>query len=125
MKLKTSKVLILAYLCISSVNCKSATLQQVLSAYCIPTNESQCIGDERATFTGGNISSSVALTTNYCQCDVEDYYYNTSDRSCKLCAYGTYNRDNKATACTNVCSVGSMWELVDDCPVGYFKSETF
>ena len=124
MKLKISKVLILAYLCVSSINCKSQTLQQVLTAYCVPTNETGCIGNSKATFTGTSFVSD-ALVKNYCECSEEDFYYNKINRSCNLCVDGTYNRDNKATACTNVCASGSMWKKVENCPEGYFKSENF
>ncbi|MBD5405822.1 hypothetical protein HDR59_04735 [bacterium] len=126
MKVKILKVLVLAYLCVSSINCKSQTLQQILSAYCVPTNASVCTSNNRATFTGGDISSSAALTTNYCQCGIEDYYYDKSSRVCVLCEDGTYNRNNKATSCTKVpCPVGTVPVKVDSCPSGSVKTSNF
>ena len=118
------KVIGITYICISSVNCKSATLKQLLTSYCVPSSGSSCEGNAKATFTGTNSTQDV-LITNYCQCSEEDYYYNQGDRKCELCEDGTYNRDDKAIECKNVCSTGSHWVKVENCPEGYYKNEKF
>lgn len=102
-------------------------MKEILSAYCVPTDASVCTGNNKATFTGGdNTSPESALNQNFCQCGIEDYYYNKSNRACQLCEDGTYNRNNMATTCTKVpCPAGTIAVKVDACPQGTFKTSNF
>ena len=103
---------------------KSATLLQSLSAYCVPSNASNCSGKERATFTGTS-STSDALSKNYCQCGSCNMYYDKSSRSCKECPVGTYVNDRLSTECIRPsCGAGHYSEVEvgkNECPKGYYK----
>ena len=102
----------------------SATLTQLLSAYCVPKNASDCSGSGKATFTGSN--SVNALATNYCKCSDVGMYYDKESRSCKSCANGTYTKDYTSTQCKKIpCPAGQIWELVESCPNGQIKTTDF
>ena len=122
------RVVMLIITCITlSAEANSSTLSQLLSAYCVPTDASKCIGKERATFTGTSATTD-AISKNYCQCGACNMYYDKSSRSCKECPTGTYVNDRISTECISPsCGLGHYSEVEvgkNECPKGYYK-ETF
>ena len=114
-----------------SIRGNSATLDTILSKYCVP--KAGGCGDDKAKFTGSSSTMSYASSgSNYCQCGY-DRYYDAKDRICKDCPDGQYTKTTMQTNCqwiecpegsvlvdvTAGCPVGMVATSVSDCPVGF------
>ncbi|MGN0929840.1 MAG: hypothetical protein ACI4N3_04330 [Alphaproteobacteria bacterium] len=89
----------------------STAFDDVLIKYCIPKSSNDCLStSEKATYT-----------TDGCSCPV-GRYFNTTDRKCTLCEYGSYKSNKGVGNCTKiVCGVGTYLTTVSACGMGKYQ----
>lgn len=89
----------------------SSAFDDILVKYCVPKSGNNCLPDEeRGTYT-----------TDGCSCPI-GRYFNTTDRKCVLCEYGSYKAQKGVGNCTKIeCGAGYYLTTVTSCGVGNYQ----
>ncbi len=101
-----------ALCCLLFEGSAKASLNDILSKYCVPKSASNCTGNVRATYNSGN---------GLCECNSRYMHYKVADRECEDCITGSFASSDFKTCEPLKCPSGYEAKLVTNgnCPSGY------